>query len=344
MGSSLIYTAITKHWPKIATGCVVAVGLLEFLVGGLTSDSTLEYYFLAWGGITGGLWFMFDVAEKSISAEVKSKLTESNGLDTNRTLKELPANFAALFDQTFGSKHLSWRCFISSSIASIIAVLLIAAFTVGTGALVLESGNYSPRTLFANIVYLVLGSLIVNAIPDYISLLETRWLIGRSDTAKKFAPLLILDSILTTLIMLLWISLLSFLLPPFLDFPDVSMVWRLPAPLVENAFFIIPLEPAPTIQNLWSMLTNYLSMSGQVEGWTGDILGIFFYSTFFTSLWLWLYASVTIISLILLRLNSGIGLVLRVTDYESQPFRSLGFVSVLLVSGLFLLGLPFVIW
>ena len=34
---------------------------------------------------------------------------------------------------------------------------------------------------------------------------------------------------------------------------------------------------------------------------------------------------------------------LRVTDVEKQPFRSMGFVSVIIVSALFGLGLPLVL-
>ncbi len=42
-------------------------------------------------------------------------------------------------------------------------------------------------------------------------------------------------------------------------------------------------------------------------------------------------------------MNNGVGFLLRVTDVERQPFRSVGFVSVILVSGLFALGLPVVL-
>ena len=42
-------------------------------------------------------------------------------------------------------------------------------------------------------------------------------------------------------------------------------------------------------------------------------------------------------------MNSGIGFLLRVTDVERQPFRSMGFVSVLITTGLFLAGLPLVL-
>ena len=52
-----------------------------------------------------------------------------------------------------------------------------------------------------------------------------------------------------------------------------------------------------------------------------------------SSVWLWLYAASVLVSRILL----------RITDVERQPFRSMGFVSVIIVSGLFLLGLPLVL-
>jgi hypothetical protein len=67
------------------------------------------------------------------------------------------------------------------------------------------------------------------------------------------------------------------------------------------------------------------------------------YSAFATSVWLWLHAASVLVSRVLLRMNSGVGFLLRATDVERQPFRSMGFVSVIIVSGLFLLGLPLVL-
>ena len=68
-----------------------------------------------------------------------------------------------------------------------------------------------------------------------------------------------------------------------------------------------------------------------------------FLSAFFTSVWLWLYYLAVVLSQALLRMNSGVGFLLRVTDVERQPFRSMGFVSVIIVSVLFAVGLPLVL-
>ena len=42
-------------------------------------------------------------------------------------------------------------------------------------------------------------------------------------------------------------------------------------------------------------------------------------------------------------MNSGVGFLFHVTDIERQPFRSMGFVSVIITSVLFALGLPLVL-
>lgn len=64
---------------------------------------------------------------------------------------------------------------------------------------------------------------------------------------------------------------------------------------------------------------------------------------FFTFVWLWLYTASALASRVLVRMSGGLGLLLKVTDVEQQPFRSMGFTSVVLVSLLFLVGLPFVL-
>ena len=67
--SGRLYSAVTKHWPRIAAGLVVGIGLVEFVVGGLTAGSGLEFYLLAWAGTTGGLWFLFEKGERALSEE-----------------------------------------------------------------------------------------------------------------------------------------------------------------------------------------------------------------------------------------------------------------------------------
>ena len=85
--------------------------------------------------------------------------------------------------------------------------------------------------------------------------------------------------------------------------------------------------------------------------WTGTVrarsiglpFGVFFYSAFLTSVWLWLYAVSVVLARSLVRAGRGVGFLLKLTDVENHPFRSMGFTSVVLVSLMFLAGLPFVL-
>jgi len=84
-------------------------------------------------------------------------------------------------------------------------------------------------------------------------------------------------------------------------------------------------------------------MDGGAQFTVGLPLGIFFYSAFFTSAWLWLYALSVYASRGLVRMNHGVGFLLRASDVSRQPLRSIGFVSVVLLTMLFSLGLPLVL-
>ena len=47
------------------------------------------------------------------------------GADLPEELPNWPSMFVALFDRVFTEKHLSWRCFRRSSVASVATVLVI---------------------------------------------------------------------------------------------------------------------------------------------------------------------------------------------------------------------------
>ena len=64
--SGRFYSVVTKHWAKIAAALVAILGLIELVLGGLTADSAVEFYLMAWAGTTGGLWFLFEKAERAL--------------------------------------------------------------------------------------------------------------------------------------------------------------------------------------------------------------------------------------------------------------------------------------
>lgn len=404
MKSGRLYSLVTKSWPRIATGLVVAIGLAELVAGGLTAGSSLELYLTVWAATTGGLWFLFEKAEAATSGTLKQKVA---GWITHRDPAEgiwsIPEQFSDLFDNAFGSRHLSFRCFAGSAVASIVSVLVLLGlwltlfWPIESLAYVPLDGRFQRLITSVDLASLVdegvavavLFAVLINVLPDYVSLLQTRIVLGWLSKGGHLAKGLGLDLLLTTTLSAVAVIGVSKVtinlqagpeavvrmttLDPAYGIPEilgVSHRQTTAAPDTARAdvraleargmealsrceahvasseceftayysfdddFTFKPLTSFP--EGLWEQTTFHEEIAVP--------LGIFFYSAFFTSAWLWLYAASVLISHILLKMNNGLGFLLRVTDVQEHPFRSVGFVSVLIVSGLFALGLPFVLF
>lgn len=160
--------------------------------------------------------------------------------------------FCNLFDAVFGARHLSWRCFVRSSIASGVAVLALYFFLAGVLNVMdervsdtLVQGETGDIALWQVVA---IGAL-VNVIPDYVSLFETRWLLKRFERVRSVAgqlAVLAADAVFTGAI--IWVAI--------------------------NAFQVARGE---TLLSAVDMLALF------------SVFSLFFYSTFLTSIWAWLY-------------------------------------------------------
>ncbi|MEM9320922.1 MAG: tetratricopeptide repeat protein [Pseudomonadota bacterium] len=156
-------------------------------------------------------------------------------------------SFTALFDAVFGENHLSLKCFLRSAIASLLAVVLIWAL-MGWG------GTYEARLEGGDdLIRLLSLALIINIIADYVSLLETRWLLGWLSTRRPFGIqilALIADILISAAI--IWIA-----------------IWGITTALrIEN----------DTLAETLGVFSPF---------------SILFYSTFLTSLWSWAFIAST---------------------------------------------------
>jgi ABC-type glycerol-3-phosphate transport system permease component len=80
-----------------------------------------------------------------------------------------PDTFAKVFDRVFGTKHLSWKCFWRSCIASL---------TLASLSLCISSNGAWPFFRPIKAIEITFGILLfTNIIPDYVSLLETRYML-----------------------------------------------------------------------------------------------------------------------------------------------------------------------
>lgn len=115
-------------------------------------------------------------------------------------------SFVSLFDAVFGEWHLSLRCLLCSAVASVLAVAVIWLVMSNVG--MLELRVRSDLSLGG---FLILA-LAVNVVADYLSLLETRLLLGqmhriRSPVAQ--AGLLVIDLMISAAI--IWLAIFLYL-------------------------------------------------------------------------------------------------------------------------------------
>lgn len=133
--------------------------------------------------------------------------------------------FASGFDRIFGERHLSWTCFRRSCLASLLSVAVV----------MLVWGALEPRefrrvfdasagfgVLLVALIFPVLTAGL-NFLPDYLSLLETRWAIQRMRAGGSPVAYLPLDFVATAMIAAMIV------LPLFSLIPGTGVVDVLPA-------------------------------------------------------------------------------------------------------------------
>lgn len=254
-----------------------------------------------WVTVVGGIGILFERMEKTASLEGKKKVSDwLKSLTTksvSKTLVESPLWFIEAFDKIFGDKHLTWHCFLRSCIASIFSVTIMT--------IILFFLNPTIFGVYIEQIYWVyIFVFIFNILPDYISLLETRWILHniRNAGIQKLSVLLIFDVIITTVIFF-GVTLIT--VPPFIVF--------------------ISSEPSFSYQKfLYEIFINIITGS--------SFASVYFYSTFFTSIWLYLFiiSSITVKFLI----PSGrFGIwVMSFFDINEKPFLTMGITIILFVT------------
>lgn len=194
--------------------------------------------------------------------------------------KSWPELFCQLFDSIFGKKHFSWRCFLFSCFGSLCFVVAIY-FLFGPMLGLLEQRTGS-RYSFAEIL---LMGILINFIPDYISLFETRWLLNRFKQNRS----------------------------------NVGITLLLLFDMIISAMIILP------VIGLYYYLTNSpQSLAHTVAAFS--VTAIFFYSTFLTSIWAWLFG----FSVFFLKVFRNTRLH-QILDVEEKAIRSIGIVASIMV-------------
>ncbi len=257
---------------------------------------------------------LFGLAERVAQedARIKASLWLLD-LELGKGFHQGAMQFAALFDSIYGKNHFSYKCFYLSCFTSTLAVLIITVIVY----------LINPEKVYAiheknTLLWIIVLGIAINYLPDYFSLLETRWIIkkmGHSPSIYRLVSLLFIDILLSVLIF-------SLLAPLFSIFSAIMFA-----------------EEFPSVIH-YLMLVKVLSYDA--ARFSGDSLkyGVYFWTTFFTSFWIWIY----LLGIGVIRFSRILGFgwkFLRDSflNIEDKPYESMGFVTsstvliILLVGG-----------
>ncbi|MGR3311065.1 MAG: hypothetical protein ACUZ77_09835 [Candidatus Brocadiales bacterium] len=272
--------------------------------------------------IAGGFYALFSRAEEVVAKDTRDKIAKSiKGFNPGVPKSDWKETFAYVFDSIFTNKHLSWKCFLRSCISSLIAVVVLSLVWLWIDQEGYNSYMKNQRE-DPNWYFIFLLPLILNILPDYISLFQTRYILKRMQGTPRTLIFLGIDACLTFLIASLaffnifWINLLY------------ESFWK-----GEIAWYILK-EFRDYFPEVLGFYTNEVTTP----------ICIFFYSTFFTSVWIWFY----ILGLGIIRILYGfaffVNFLQNTLNIEERPLRSIGFVTMVIVILGYLIAAPFVLF
>lgn len=293
-----------------------------------SQEPSFVHYIASWLGICFGIFWLSEKVEDTVVKDTRKAVSLwILGLEMPQSLPNWSSTFAKVFDRIFGEKHLSWKCFLRSCIASHLSVIILFLlyFGIVVRPLALKGQIRLNLAYFVDDNLLLLYMIPLNVVFDYFSLLESRFVIrwiARSSSNIRAFIFLVIDLIVTGFIALLaiWVGL-TFLIPLFFSidmefYLSIGYVWR----------------------TFWAGLrfTNAANTIFPIS----SFWGVYIHSTLFTSMWVWLYVLSGLIVRLVRPAFGGINWFKRVFDIENKPLRSLGYVSVLFVTLIYFIA-PF---
>lgn len=251
------------------------------------------------GVVFGGIvWKFFERVETLLPEQTKSEIAVWL-IEPKASVKvPWPDTFGKVFDRLFGDRYLTPRCFVAS-----------LAFSLAFG-LVAFSATSVADTVFNPVVSVRMlrfywrEMLISNCLPDFLSLLMTRFTLSVISRGKMVAPFLIADLFLKAAI-----------------------------GMMSAAFF--------GVLGIW-FHTSHFSFEQGFRSWTyllsrpdGLSFSVVIVPVFSTSIWLWLYAGSGLLLKASRRFDLGFKWFNSKFEIEKKPLRCIGLVAGALVACLY---------
>ena len=265
---------------------------------------------IAAGGVLVGIvWKFFERVEAVLTEQAKFEIAVwlVGRKKFAPKVQPWPETFAKVFDRVFGVRHLSWKCFWRSCVASYsLFLLILCLYSLASSELNLIKSVFDWKWLVLTLIF----PFVMNALPDYVALLSTRLVLAgmrRTDKGVAWIVLLALDLWLTTVIVMFPVMLL-------------------------NAVITGGVRPISLFTYLKLCTVHVLTFMKYTFLIARDSGGYVIFPAFFTSIWLWLYAGSGFILKTAKRFDIGFDWFNRKIDIEKKPLQSIGLVAGALVA------------
>ncbi|MEM1437149.1 MAG: hypothetical protein AAGG11_24090 [Pseudomonadota bacterium] len=260
-------------------------------------DSPQHWTLIAFSlGLAGGVYGLF-AAFASVTSDDTTQRVRSWVNSGQRKPEDWGDAITILFDQLFGSV-LSIRFVVVSTIISIITFSLVstALASYSVGELTVAYQPDGGTSVVATLIGTFISAAMANAIPDYLSTMETRAVLGHMNNRGSLLRFLAVDTVFTSAVVMAWLFILFISVRgAIISLPDMA------------DFVIASFNP------------EHRSFVG---------IPALIITTYTTSIWVWLY----LVGSWFLRVSRRLRVLLR---FDERPIESIGFVSALLVTVLF---------
>lgn len=282
-----------------------------------------------------GVWGLCVLGDVTMRQEHKKRLSDwLTGQDRLQSLAQWGTLFLHLFDGIFGKRRCSIR-FLLVSFAS--SVFFATTLLFLWASLYREQYCYYFEFFgFGTGVAILCLFLLVNLIPDYLSNCQSRYIVGQLNQSDRrissFTGWLMLDLVLTFLITAAIFIPLSLEMNHMVIFVSTGIFgwsWTLSDWKLIDFFEYFSLSS--TI-----FYSRHDDMTGGHIKNISPPYGVFLYTTFLTSVWLWFY---TISGLFVIAIRGVLGqnsIIFKawcsLCDFKKYPFGSVGFFCAVFVT------------
>lgn len=236
----------------------------------------------------------------------------------NQRFSVFAESFSKAFDSIFGKNLISFNAFTRSCLISFLTYMVLFHFML---YVVFDASWNDSDVGIMGGLGLLLAPMVYNFIPDYLSLIESKYIIKKISHYQKTQQIiywLVLDVIFTAIIFFTCFMTVLLIV-------SVVISWQ---------------SEYETVFGLLDELMTFNFGRNPVN----DAGTAIFYTTFFTSIWIYLYLLSSLLLKLIPKATFISNMAIRYLKVESEPFVVLSIGACLVTIVFYIIGAPFVLF